>query len=119
MVDRRVLSSGFLSAPTESAITDASNGFVQTLPVELASALRQTTAETFASLLSLRIALRDYVRAERSEGATLSDIDGELRQMIVVAGGDPAGVSYSEERMGELTTHVLKWSQTFYTGRVR
>ena len=105
--------------PAESATTDSSNGFVQALPEELAFALRRTASETLISLLSLRIALRDHVRAERSDGATLSEIDGGLREMIVVAGGDPAGADYSAARMSELTKQVLKWSATFYSGRVR
>lgn len=92
----------------------SANTFVQALPEELVAALRRATSETLTSLFSLRIALRDHVRAERADGATLDDINGELREMIVVAGGNPTGADYSAERMSELTTQVLKWSSSFY-----
>ena len=100
---------------TTSAVIDSNAAYVQTLPVELVAALRRTAGETLRSLLSLRIALRDHVRAERSDGASLSEIDSALREMIIVAGGDPSGANYSAERMDELTTHVLKWSESFYS----
>ena len=87
------------------------------LPEELVAALRRAADEALTSLLSLRIALRDHVRAERDEGATLIQIDDKLREMIVVAGGDPLAAGYSAERMMELTTHVLKWSASFYASR--
>ncbi|SRR5689334_18230029 len=98
---------------------ESEHTYVQPLPDELAAALRRATAETLGSLLSLRIALRDHIRAERVGGATLSEIDGGLREMIVVAGGDPEAADYSAARMRELTTQVLKWSGTFYSGRAR
>ena len=96
-------------------MNDSADTFVQALPAELVGALRRATSEGLTSLLSLRIALRDHVRAERTDGATLDDINRELREMIVVAGGDPAGADYSPERMRELTTQVLKWSTSFYS----
>ena len=95
-------------------MNDSANTFVQALPEELGAALRRATGEALTSLLSLRIALRDHVRTERVDGATLDDINGELREMIVAAGGNPAGADYSAERMSELTMQVLKWSASFY-----
>ena len=95
-------------------MNDPANTFVHALPEELVTALRRATSEALTSLLSLRIALRDHVRAERADGATLDDINGGLREMIVVAGGNPAGADYSAERMSELTTQVLKWSSSFF-----
>lgn len=99
-------------------MNDSANTFVQALPEELVAALRRATSETLTSLFSLRIALRDHVRAERVDGATLDDINGQLREMIVAAGGNPAGVEYSAERMSELTKQVLKWSSSFYAHAV-
>ncbi|HJP59768.1 MAG TPA: hypothetical protein VJ865_07205 [Gemmatimonadaceae bacterium] len=100
-------------------MTTSADSFVPTLPEELAAALGRATSETLNSLFSLRLALRDHVRAERADGATLSQIDGELREMIVTAGGDPTAAAYSVERVNELTTQVLKWSASFYLGRAR
>ena len=98
-------------------MADSANTFVLELPEQLVAALRRAASETLTSLLSLRIALRDHVCAERAEGSTLIQIDDKLREMIVVAGGDPLATDYSAERMIELTTHVLKWSKSFYASR--
>jgi hypothetical protein len=103
----------------ENGTTHSADTYVQPLPDELAAALRLTTAETLASLLSLRIALRDHIRAEHADGATQAEINDRLRDMIVSAAGDPAAVSYSAERVNELTSQILKWSATFYSGKVR
>jgi hypothetical protein len=91
------------------------NTAAQPLSNELVSALRRTTKEALAALLTLRIALRDHVRSERARGATLAEIDSDLKEMIDVAvesDGDP----YSPDRIAELRTHVLKLSETFYNG---
>ncbi len=97
-------------------MTESDDSPAQPLPSELASALRRTTKEALTALLTLRIALRDHVQAERARGATLTEIDRELREMIEIA-GDSDGDSYSPERIAELRTYVLKLSDAFYFGR--
>ena len=94
-------------------MTDFHTGQDQFLPAELAAALRRTSAQTLNALHSLRVALRDHVQLERSRGISLDEIDGGLKAMITVAGGD----GYSTYRMDELTVQVLRWSEGFYSQR--
>jgi len=98
-------------------MTDSQDMEAQPLPDELVSALRRTATETLTALLTLRIAVRDHVRSERARGATLAEIDSDLKEMIDVAvesDSDP-----SPDRIVELETHVLKLSETFYNGPSR
>jgi hypothetical protein len=97
-------------------MSNSEDGQGKILPAELASALQRTTAQTLGALHSLRVALRDHVHSERSRGASLAEIDGRLRQMIVSAGGDGDGEG-SAERIRGLTTQMLKWSEGFYSPR--
>jgi hypothetical protein len=96
-------------------MTDSEDGHAEFLPAELAAALRRSTAQTLNALHSLRVSLREHVRAERSRGASLAKIDDGLKDMIVVAGGPGEGDGYSEDRIDELTSQVLKWSSGFYS----
>src|ERR1044072_9298469 len=99
-------------------MTDSQDMEAQPLPDELVSALRRTATETLTALLTLRIAVRDHVRSERARGATLAEIDSDLKEMIdvvVESDSDP----YSPHRIVELETHVLKLSETFYNGPSR
>jgi hypothetical protein len=88
----------------------------QPLPKELAAALRSTTTGALDALLTLRIAVRDHVRDERARGATLGEIDSELKEMIDYA-GDSDGEPWPPERIAELRSYVLRLSDTFYAGR--
>jgi hypothetical protein len=87
------------------------------LSVELALALRQTAEHALGEMQSLRTAVRDHVRVERSNGATPAQIDGGLKEMVIDAGGESDSHGYSAERVDELTTQVLKWSEGFYSRR--
>jgi hypothetical protein len=99
-------------------MSNSEDGQGKILPAELASAFQRTTAQTLAALHSLRVALRDHVHSERSRGASLAEIDGGLREMIVSAGdGDGDGQGHSPERISELTTQILKWCESFYSPR--
>jgi hypothetical protein len=98
-------------------MTDSDHRETQPLSSELASALRRSTTQTITALLSLRIAVRDHVHIERAQGATLGEIDGGLAEMIDIAGGEPGDTAHSAERVDELKTQVLKWSEAFYSRR--
>jgi hypothetical protein len=99
-------------------MTESDDSPAQPLPDELASALRRTTKEALTALLTLRIAIRDHVRDKRARGATLTEIDRGLKDMIEIAGdSDGDGDSHSPERIAELRTYVLKLSDAFYFGR--
>jgi hypothetical protein len=88
---------------------------VQPLPDELTSALRRTAKQTLGALQSLRIALREHVHDERARGVTLAEIDHDLKEMIDGV-GDSGGTEHSAENIAELTVHVLKLSEAFYSG---
>ena len=104
-----------LATPTvPGAMTNSDDGRDRALPDELASALRRTIGQSLTALQALRIALREHVLSERTRGATLSEIDEGLRDMINVAGD---GDGHSPERIDELRTQVLKWSEGFYSAR--
>ena len=88
------------------------------LPDELDRALRRATDRTLSALTSLRKAVRQHVRTERSHGATLAEIDLDLRTLVARA---QEGLSHRDGDGGDghhdaLTTQVVKWSEGFYNG---
>lgn len=89
----------------------------QPLSDELAATLRRATAGTLGAFQALRIALRDHVHSERSRGASLAEIDTDLRSMIDLA-RDGDG-DHSEQHIQELKTLVLRWSEGFYSRKTR
>ena len=97
-------------------MTYADDGRSQPLAGELASALRRRTQQTLDAVQSLRLAVREHVHNERARGATLAEIDNDLKGMIDVAMDSDAG-DHSEERVAELRRLVLKLSEAFYGGR--
>lgn len=86
----------------------------QPLPAELAAALRRATGGTLGAFQSLRTAVRQHVHSERSRGASLAEINADLRSMIDHADGDGDG-DHSAQHIDELRAQVLKWSEVFYT----
>lgn len=104
------------SLPT-SLPTSLPSSLPSSLPDELAAALRRATVGTLGAIHSLRAALREHVQQERTRGATLAEIDTELRMMIGIAGGDRRHSHYSAERVDDITCQVLKWSEVFYSRR--
>jgi hypothetical protein len=95
-------------------MANPTDGNPSPLPDELVAALQRATDLALNAILSLRIAVRDHVRNERTLGSTGRQIDTELRSMILVAGGDTSHRDYSTERIEEMTSQVLKWSREFY-----
>ena len=98
-------------------MTTLDDGQGPQLPAELAAALQRATTQTLRSLHSLRVALREHVHSERARGVSLVDIDARLRDMIDVAAGDTDGPAYSVERVAELKTQVIKWSEAVFSRR--
>ena len=98
------------------AVTKSNDG-QQPLPDELATALQRATAGTLGAFQVLRIALRDHVNSERSRGASLAEIDADLRSMIDLA-RDGDG-DHSEQHIEELKTLVVRWSEGFYSRKTR
>jgi len=99
-----------------AAMTETDFRQAQPLPAELASALRRATSQALAALLTLRIALRDHVHSERARGATLAEIDSELKEMVDFA-GDSDGNAHPPERIAELRSYVLRLSDSFFSAR--
>ena len=93
------------------------DGSTSPLSDELDLALRQATDRTLSALASLRRAVRQHVRTERNRGATLSQIELDLR-VIVTRAQD--GIAHSNGGDGgdghhdTLTMQVIKWSQGFF-----
>ena len=87
------------------------------LPDELDRALRRATDRTLSALTSLRKAVRQHVRTERSHGATLAEIDLDLRALVARA---QKGLSQSDGdgdgHHDALAVQVIKWSEGFYNG---
>ena len=94
------------------AVTNSNDG-QKPLPGELAATLQRATAGTLGAFQALRTALRDHVHSERSRGASLAEIDADLRTMIDDA-GDGDG-DHLEQHMDELKVLVLRWSEGFYS----
>ncbi|HEX9221236.1 MAG TPA: hypothetical protein VF858_12185 [Gemmatimonadaceae bacterium] len=94
------------------------NGPTNRLPGELDRALRRATDSALSALTSLRKAVRQHVHTERSRGATLAQIDLDLRTLV---GRVQEGLSRRDGDGGDghhdaLTTQVIKWSEGFYNG---
>jgi hypothetical protein len=87
------------------------------LPEELGAALRRATDRTIVAIQSLRKAVRNHVHFERSQGASLDEIDHNLRSMIRTAGGDSDHPDFSSDRIDELTKQVLSWTDSFYKAK--
>src|SRR6266566_2584885 len=83
-------------------MANSNDGFSSPLPDELTAALRRATDRTLNALFSLRRAVREHVHDERSRGATLGEIDTDLRTMITTAAGNSDHPDYSLDRHEEL-----------------
>ena len=83
------------------------------LSPELQAALQGAVSQTLGSLDVLRLTLRRHVQAQRKRGASLGDIDAQMRKLIAATdtiAADGASVS------GELATQVGKWARAFFSG---
>lgn len=87
------------------------------LPDELVAALRRATDRTIVAIQSLRKAVRNHVHLERSQGASLDEIDDNLRSMIRTARVNSDHADFSLERIDELTKQVLSWTDSFYKAK--
>lgn len=99
-------------------MTIAKNGqHLQPLPEELAAALRRATTGTLGTFQLLRAALREHVHRERSRGASLAEIDADLRLMIDRAGDGDGNGEHSAQHIDELTAQMLTWSGVLYSSK--
>jgi hypothetical protein len=84
------------------------------LPEELDRALRGATDRTLVALTALRKAVRQHVRDERERGATLSDIERDLRTIIARVLEDAVGRDSIDGEREILANEMVKWSAGFY-----
>jgi hypothetical protein len=93
------------------------NGTPSSLPEELDRALRRATDRTLIALTSLRKAVRKHVQDEKDAGATLPEIEMELREIIAKVLEDAEGRDSIDRERDTLATQMIKWSEGFYTKR--
>jgi len=84
------------------------------LPDELDLALRRATDRTLLALTSLRKAVRKHVQDEKDSGATLPQIEMELREIIARVLEDAEGRDSIDGERDTLAAQMLKWSEGFY-----
>ncbi len=90
------------------------DGSASPLPEELDRALRRATDRTLAALVSLRRAVREHVQSERDGGATLPQIELDLRELISIAHEKSARVNGGDGEHQALASQMIKWSEGFF-----
>ena len=90
------------------------DGTPSPLPDELDRALRRATDRTLIALTSLRKAVRKHVQDEKDSGATLPEIELELRAIIAKVLKDAEGRDSIDGERDTLATQMIKWSESFY-----
>jgi hypothetical protein len=90
------------------------NGPPNSLPEELDRALRRATDRTLSALTALRKAVRKHVQDEKDSGATLLEIELELREIIARVLEDAEGRDSIDGERDTLAAQMIKWSEGFY-----
>jgi hypothetical protein len=94
-----------------SPTTDGSSNL---LPEELERALRRATDRTLVALVALRRAVREHVQSERDGGASLPQIELELRELITLAHEKSDRGDGADGHHQALTSQMVKWSEGFF-----
>jgi hypothetical protein len=97
-----------------AAMSGTDNGTPHSLPEELDHALRRATDRTLIALTSLRKAVRKHVLDEKEAGATLPQVEAELRAIIAKVLEDAEGRDSIDGERDTLATQMIKWSEGFY-----
>jgi len=90
------------------------DGTPNSLPEELDRALKRATDRTLIALTSLRKAVRKHVEDEKEAGATLPEVESELRVIIAKVLEDAEGRDSIDGERDTLATQMIKWSEGFY-----
>jgi hypothetical protein len=85
-----------------------------TLPEELDRALRRATDRTLVALTSLRKAVRKHVEDEKDDGASLPEIEADLRLIIAKVLEEAEGRDSVDRERDTLAAQMIKWSEGFY-----
>ena len=95
-------------------MSESDDGKSGSLPDELDRALRRATDRTLLALTSLRKAVRKHVQDEKQAGATLPEIEMELREIIARVLKDAEGRDSIDGERDTLANQMIKWSEGFY-----
>jgi hypothetical protein len=90
------------------------DGTRSSLPEELDRALKRATDRTLMALTSLRKAVRKHVEDEKDAGATLPEIELELRAIIAKVLEDAEGRDSVDGERDTLAAQMIKWGEGFY-----
>ena len=90
------------------------DGTPSSLPEELDRALRRATDRTLIALTALRKAVRKHVEDGKDAGATLPEIEMELREIIAKVLHDAEGRDSIDGERDTLAMQMIKWSEGFY-----
>jgi hypothetical protein len=97
------------------------DGLPTPLPAEVERALRRATDRTISALTSLRKTVLQHVITERERGASLPEIQFDLREIIARSqrdgDGHHDGNGSRDGADGEhetLAAQVIKWTDGFY-----
>jgi len=89
------------------------DGTPSSLPEELDRALRRATDRTLAALTSLRRAVRQHVQSEREQGASLAEIENEMR-IIISRAQESLSRDEVDGHHEALTAQMIKWTGGFF-----
>ena len=89
------------------------DGTPSSLPEELDRALRRATDRTLAALTSLRRAVRQHVQSEREQGASLAEIENEMR-IIIGRAQESVPRDDVDGHHEALATQMIKWTGGFF-----
>lgn len=90
------------------------DGPLSSLPEELDRALRRATDRTLVALTSLRKAVRQHVQDERERGATLPEIELDLRALVTRLHEEAVRSNGADGEHDTLATQMIKWTEGFY-----
>jgi hypothetical protein len=90
------------------------DGPLSSLPEELDRALRRATDRTLVALTSLRKAVRQHVQDERERGATLSEIELDLRALVARLHQEAVPSNGADGEHETLAAQMIKWTEGFY-----
>jgi hypothetical protein len=90
-----------------------SDGTTGSLPEELDRALRRATDRTLAALTSLRRAVREHVQSERDGGASLAEIENDIR-IIIARAQESLSRDDVDGHHEALTAQMIKWTGGFF-----
>lgn len=94
--------------------TDHDHDPYPSLPQALDRSLRRATGHTLTSLVALRKALGEHVLRERKRGASLPEIEPELKLLVSRAHDESSEGRAGAEHRDNLSAQVVQWTGAFF-----